>query len=124
MTLKFSREEIEKTEKDFSELKIDKNLNMALDQMAEIYLKSIDISKGAMKGYLLLSMRDAQEELKLTTVDVQKLSPPEQKKVFDTSFQFLHRRLKFALRSQDNEQLKILNNAMDSANNYLSQIRQ
>jgi hypothetical protein len=121
--LKFSREEIEKAEKDFLELKIDKNLNMALDQMAEIYLKSIDISKGAMKGYLLLSMRDAQEELKLTTLDVQKLSPPEQKKVFDTSFQLLHKRLKFALESQDNEQLKILNNAMDSANNYLSQIR-
>ncbi|MBD3215421.1 MAG: hypothetical protein GF311_22620 [Candidatus Lokiarchaeota archaeon] len=124
MTLKFSREQIEKAEKDFLNVRIDSNLNMALDQMAEIYLKSIDISRGAMKGYLLLSMRDAQNELKLTTVDVQKLSSQEQKEVFDTSFRYLHKRLKFALKTQDNAQLEILNSAMDSAKNYLSQIRQ
>ncbi|TXT59240.1 MAG: hypothetical protein BAJALOKI3v1_1100007 [Promethearchaeota archaeon] len=71
--------------------------------MAEIYLQSIDISRGAMKGYLLRSMRDTQKELKLTTEDIQKLAPQVQTQVFSSSFDFLHRRLKFTLRSQDED---------------------
>ncbi|MBD3194815.1 MAG: hypothetical protein GF317_07160 [Candidatus Lokiarchaeota archaeon] len=123
MTLKFNKEEINKIETDYNNIEVDKNLNNALDQMAEIYNQSIDLSKLAMKGFLLFSMKDAQKELQLTTLDVKNLSPHDQQKVFALSFEHLHKRLKFALKNQSDDQIELLNNAMKEAKTFLTKIR-
>ena len=111
----FQIKPLQNAEENFKQVKLDPQKRQIIGGVAKIISKYININELALRGFVLLSVKDTQQELKLELKNLDLMAPMEKKQFIGTVFRIIGQKLASILRNPTQEDLDRLTKALAEA---------
>ena len=116
--LQFSKAGLEEIESEFKNVEIIPEVREVLNGVAEILAKCVPISELALRGFILFSLKGAQQDLKVKVKDMKTMEPKIKRAFIKTVFGNIENRLAKILQDKSAENMQLLHDACEQAYQY------
>ena len=118
MTFQFQEKALQDAEKNYKKVELDAQKRQIVNNVAKIISKYLDINELALRGFVLFSVKETQQDFHLELKNMASMTPIERKRFIQTVFKKIGQKLeKIFLPSSDADYTK-LHEALEKALEY------
>ena len=108
MTFQFQEKALQDAEKKYKKVELDAQKRQTINGVAEIISKYVNIKELALRGFVLFSVKDTQQELQLELKNMANMAPQDKKRFIQTVFKKIEQKLeKIMISSKDADKAKL-----------------